>query len=114
MMVIDPSCLYEMVVGDHEVEPIRRRMAADEDHAPHPVDVEVLGAIRCGRRRGKLDATTADQAIAHLRAWPGERFGHRLLSQSKRAWQLPGHRPHFGCHMCRPLRSARWDPAGDR
>jgi predicted nucleic acid-binding protein len=33
-----------------------------------------------------LDRTAADQAVADLLDWPGERFGHGWLLQ--RAWQL--------------------------
>jgi predicted nucleic acid-binding protein len=33
-----------------------------------------------------LDRTAATQAIEDLEAWPGERFGHRLLLA--RAWEL--------------------------
>jgi predicted nucleic acid-binding protein len=35
---------------------------------------------------GRLDHTAADQAVQDLEAWPGERFGHRLLLT--RAWEL--------------------------
>jgi predicted nucleic acid-binding protein len=35
--------------------------------------------------RGQLDGTAANQAVADLRDWPGERFGHRWLLE--RMWQ---------------------------
>ena len=35
--------------------------------------------IRRERLTGRLDRTEAAQAIDDLNAWPGERFGHRLL-----------------------------------
>ena len=87
MLVVDASCLCEVLIGGPGSEPIRRRLASDDDQAaPHVVDVEVFGFLRRERLRGRLDRTEADQAIEDLQAWPGERFGHRLLLP--RAWQL--------------------------
>jgi predicted nucleic acid-binding protein len=87
MLVVDASCLYEVVAGATEAEPIRARLALDEEQAaPHIVDVEVFSVIRRQHRLGRLDATAAGQAVDDLATWPGERFGHRLLLA--RAWQL--------------------------
>jgi predicted nucleic acid-binding protein len=65
MLVVDASCLCE---------------------APHIVDVEVFGFLRREHLSGRLDRTAATQAVEDLAAWPGERFGHRLLLD--RAWEL--------------------------
>lgn len=87
MLVVDASCLCEVLIGGPEADKIRNRLAADDDHAaPHVVDVEVFGVIRREHLRGRLDRTAAAQAVDDLEAWPGERFGHRLLLS--RAWQL--------------------------
>lgn len=87
MIVVDASCLVEVVIGGPEAEVVRQRLAADRDHAaPHIVDVEVFGVIRREHLRGRLDRTGAAQAVEDLEDWPGERFGHRLLLD--RAWQL--------------------------
>ena len=87
MLVVDASCLVEVLVGGPDAEPVRQRMAGDRDHAaPHVVDVEAFGVIRREHLRGRLDATAATQAVEDLRLWPGERFGHRLLLG--RSWQL--------------------------
>ena len=87
MLVVDASCLYEVLIGGPGPNPIRDRLDADRDHAaPHIVDVEVFGVLRREHRRGRLDRTEATQAVEDLEAWPGERFGHRLLLD--RAWQL--------------------------
>ncbi len=87
MLVVDASCLVEVLTGSRRAEPVRERLAADEEHAaPHVVDVEVLTTIRRQHRRGLLDRTAAEQVVADLEAWPGERFGHRLLLA--RAWEL--------------------------
>ncbi|MDN5763529.1 MAG: PIN domain-containing protein [Microlunatus sp.] len=87
MIVIDASCLIEVLIGSPGAERVRQRLAMDSDHAaPHIIDVEVFGVIRRQHLRGQLDATAAAQAVADLRQWPGERFGHRHLLA--RSWQL--------------------------
>lgn len=87
MLVVDASCLAEVLIGGPDAEAIRHRLAADDDHAaPHIVDVEVFGVLRREHLCGRLDRTEAAQAVEDLEAWPGERFGHRLLLS--RAWQL--------------------------
>lgn len=87
MIVIDASVLFEVVADTARAEPIRQRLAADTDHAaPHLIDVEVFGVIRRERLRGAFDATASGQAVADLRDWPGERYGHRSLLD--RAWEL--------------------------
>jgi predicted nucleic acid-binding protein len=87
MLVVDASCLYEVVAATHRAEAIRERLAADADQiAPHVIDVEVFGVIRRHYLLGYLDATAASQAVDDLRDWPGERVGHRALLD--RAWEL--------------------------
>ena len=87
MLVVDASCLCEALIGGPGAEAIRDRLSADADHAaPHVIDVEVFGVVRREHRLGRLDRTEATQAVEDLEAWPGERFGHRLLLA--RAWEL--------------------------
>ena len=87
MLVVDASCLCEVLIGGPGAEAIRERLCADDDHAaPHIIDAEVLGVIRREHLRGRLDRTEASQAVEDLEAWPGERFGHRHLLA--RAWDL--------------------------
>ena len=87
MLVVDASCLCEVVIGGPSAETIRNRLRADSDQAaPHIIDVEVFGIIRREHQRGHLDRTEASQAVEDLEAWPGERFGHRRLLA--RAWDL--------------------------
>lgn len=87
MLVVDASCLCEVVIGGPGAEAIRDRLSTDTDHAaPHIVDVEVFGVIRREHLRGHLDPTEAAQAVEDLHAWPGERYGHRPLLA--RAWEL--------------------------
>ncbi len=87
MLVVDASCLYEVLADTPAAEAIRQRLASDEDHAaPHLVDAEVLGVIRRQHLHGGLDRTAATQAVDDLRAWPGQRYSHRPLLE--RAWDL--------------------------
>jgi predicted nucleic acid-binding protein len=87
MLIVDASCLYEVVADGRQAAQVRERLALDPDQAaPHVVDVEVLGIIRRDLMMGRLDATAAAQAVDDLRDWPGERFGHRLLLG--RSWEL--------------------------
>jgi len=87
MLVVDASCLYEVVADTPHAETVRRRLAADPDHAaPHVVDAEVLGVIRRHHLTGALDPTAATQAVDDLADWPGIRYGHRALLA--RAWEL--------------------------
>ena len=89
MLVVDASCLYEVVAGAARAEEVRERLAADPDQAaPHVVDAEVLGVIRRDHLLGRLDPTAARQAVDDLRDWPGERYAHRALLD--RAWELRG------------------------
>lgn len=87
MLVVDPSCLCEVLTGRPSSEAVRDRLGSDADHAaPHVIDAEVFGVIRREHLRGHLDRTEAAQAVEELEAWPGERYGNRLLLA--RAWQL--------------------------
>lgn len=89
MLIVDASCLYEVVADTARADDVRARLAADPDQAaPSVVDVEVVSVIRRDFLRGQLDATAADQAVEDLRDWPGERFGHRPLLG--RVWELRG------------------------
>lgn len=87
MLVVDASCLYEVLVGGEASEAVREAFVSDPDHAaPALIDAEVLGLIRRDLIRKLLDRTSADQAVADLGSWPGERYDHRLLLG--RAWEL--------------------------
>lgn len=87
VLVVDASCLYEVVADGIVAEAVRQRLAADPDHAaPHVVDIEVAGVIRRDHRLRRLDDTAAAQAVLDLRDWPGERFGHQPLLD--RLWEL--------------------------
>lgn len=87
MLIVDASCLYEVLVGSAAGVRIGVRLAADDDQAaPHLIDAEVPAVIRSHLHTGKIDATTAHQAVDDLISWPGERHGH--LPLIRRAWEL--------------------------
>jgi predicted nucleic acid-binding protein len=87
MLVVDASCVAEVVLAGPDAEPVRGRMRSDPDHvAPHLVDAEVLGVIRRAHLRGGIDGTAARQAVQDLISWPATRADHRPLLA--RAWQL--------------------------
>ena len=87
MLVVDASCVAEVVLAGPDAEPVRGRLAEDSDHAaPHLVDAEVLGVVRRAHLRGELDGTAARQAIEDLESWPATRVDHRPLLE--RAWEL--------------------------
>lgn len=87
MIVVDASCLFEVVTDTPRSESIRQRLAVEPDQAaPHLVDMEVFSLIRRDQMTGRLDETSGALAVEDLRGWPGERYGHRALLE--RAWQL--------------------------
>ena len=60
MLIVDASCLYEVVADTAASEDVRAILARDEDHGtPHLIDVEVLNVIRRDHLLGRLDATAA-------------------------------------------------------
>ena len=87
MLVVDASCLFEVVADTPRSAAIAARLSADPDQAaPEVIDVEVLGVIRTQHLRGNLDRTAATQAVTALHDWPGERHRHRWMLE--RVWQL--------------------------
>jgi predicted nucleic acid-binding protein len=87
MIVVDASCLGEVLVGGALAGAVSDRLAADTEHAaPHVIDVEVFGIVRRLRMLEAIDETTAVLAIDDLSTWPGDRYGHRALLE--RAWEL--------------------------
>ena len=87
MLVVDASCLFEVVADTLRSDDVRACLVADPDHAaPSVIDAEVVSVIRRDHLLGRLDATAAVQAVQDLRDWPGERFAHRPLLD--RVWEL--------------------------
>jgi hypothetical protein len=106
MLVVEASCLYEVVTGTPGSDRIREYLIGDTDHvAPHIIDVEVMSVIRRNWLAGHLDDTAADQTIEDLTDWPGANIGtgrRRLVCMdmatvaSSGNAPCPTHRGHSG------------------
>lgn len=58
MVVVDASCLFEVVADTPRAGEIATRPGSDTDQvAPHVIDVEVMGVIRAQHLRGRMDST---------------------------------------------------------
>ena len=89
MIVLDASCLYELLINGRRADSVRRRLAAEPDMAaPCCIDAELAGVVRRDWLRGALDETTAALAMRDLGTWPGYRVPHVELLP--RAWELRG------------------------
>jgi predicted nucleic acid-binding protein len=86
LIVVDASCLYEVVTNTDRGHAIGQRLLDADLVAPHVIDVEVLGTLRRNEALGLLDSTEARQAVEDLQDWPGTRFDHRPFIA--RAWEL--------------------------
>ncbi len=88
MIVLDASCLVELLVGTQKGRTIGARIAdpAESLHVPHLADVEVVQTIRRLVRDGDLDETAARTAIELLRSLDLERHAHEPLLD--RVWAL--------------------------
>jgi predicted nucleic acid-binding protein len=87
MLVVDASCVYDVLTHGPGGEAVEEWLSADPDPcAPHILDVEVFGVIRRDHMLGRLDRSDAARAVAALATWPGQRFPHQLFLE--RAWEL--------------------------
>lgn len=87
MLVVDASCLYEVITEGPLAEPTRVCLGtSDELAAPALIDVEVISLIRRDALSGVLDPSRAQIALEELNSWCGERFPLRVLND--RVWQL--------------------------
>ncbi|MGH2910143.1 MAG: hypothetical protein ACRDK8_12705, partial [Solirubrobacteraceae bacterium] len=58
VLIVDASCLFEVVAGRPAAGRILRRLARDEEQAaPHIIDVEVFSTVQREHRLGRLDRT---------------------------------------------------------
>lgn len=87
MLIVDASCLYEVISEGPLADAVRGVLEEFEEMgAPELIDVEVLGLIRRDTRLGLLHESRAAIAVAELNDWCGERFTHRPFSE--RVWTL--------------------------
>jgi predicted nucleic acid-binding protein len=88
MIVVDASAITELLLQTEIGTRVERRLYRDDDdlHAPHLIDVEVLGALRRLARAGDVLADRAEEAIEDLGLLRIIRHGH--LDLATRAWEL--------------------------
>jgi predicted nucleic acid-binding protein len=88
MIVVDASAIAELLLQTNLGIRVEARLYRDAGdlHAPHLLDVEVLGALRRLVRAGELPAERAAQAIEDLTFLRIVRHGH--LDLVVRAWEL--------------------------
>lgn len=89
MLVVDASCLYEVITEGPSAHHTRAILATSEElAAPALIDVEVLALIRRDALLSVIESSRADIAVGELQDWCGERFG--MLALTERVWQLRG------------------------
>jgi predicted nucleic acid-binding protein len=88
MLVVDASVLLEFLLET----PLGRRSAErlldrrEEFHSPHLLDVEFVQVLRKLTRRGKLEASGAQQMLEVLQSLPLTRHSH--IEYLRRIWEL--------------------------
>ena len=90
MIVLDASCLVELLLGTPQGRAIATRIAdpAVSLHVPHLADVEIAQTLRRLVRDKEIDADEAVMAIEDLRLLDLERHAHEPLLD--RIWALRG------------------------
>ncbi|HEX2058615.1 MAG TPA: type II toxin-antitoxin system VapC family toxin [Actinomycetota bacterium] len=99
MIVVDASVVVTaLLVTTARGDRYRRRLAADELHAPHVVDLEVISALRRRRAARALDDQRAAAAVEDLMDLPITRYPHRPLTP--RIWELrPNVNPYDAAYV---------------
>jgi predicted nucleic acid-binding protein len=86
LIVVDASALLECVVGDRPDPALIVRLASEELHAPHLIDVEVLHALRLLITRRVVTEKRAATARGDFLALEITRYPHLPLAD--RIWDL--------------------------
>ena len=86
MLVVDASALIDLIVPLAPDRSLRQRVAGEDLHAPHVLDVEVLSALRRFVRGGTLSVDRAADARVDLGSAAIVRYPHTPLLG--RAWEL--------------------------
>jgi len=85
-VVVDASCIVDLLVGSPQARAIRERLRGCQAHVPAHFDAEVLSALGRLARAGKLSARQATDRVRRLQRIPTER--HLLPPLLAAAWQL--------------------------
>ncbi len=86
MIVVDTSAVLAALVGRPSNDALVTRLGAEELHAPHLIDVEILHALRRLVRTGDLPEARAEDARADFSDLAIIRYPHQPLSD--RMWEL--------------------------
>lgn len=86
MIVVDASAVVDLIAPLEPDPELRVKLAGQDLHAPHVLDVEVLSALRRFVKRGTLTAERAADARVDLVASAIVRYPHAPLLS--RAWEL--------------------------
>lgn len=86
MVVVDASAVLEALVARDKPVGLVERLAGEDLHSPHLIDVEVLSALRRLVTTGALSADRANDARTDFAALAILRYPHGPLSD--RVWEL--------------------------
>lgn len=88
MTVVDASAMTELILQTETGERVAARLRREQGelHAPHLLDVEVLGALRRFERTGGVPVERAEAAFTHFGLLRIVRHDHGDFLQ--RAWDL--------------------------
>jgi predicted nucleic acid-binding protein len=88
MIVVDASAITELLLQTTLGTRVEQRLCREDDefHAPHLLDVEVLGALRRLVQVGEVRPARAEEAVQDLGLLRVVR--HRRLDLAMRAWEL--------------------------
>jgi predicted nucleic acid-binding protein len=86
MIVVDASAAFEILLRTPLGTRANLRVADEDVHVPHLIDVEIVSVIRRHLLAKELDAGTAEETLQHLLEWPLIRHPHDVLLP--RIWNL--------------------------
>ena len=86
MIVLDASVALEILIRTPVGTRHTSRVADEDVHAPHLIDVEFVNALRRLTRSGGLDKSIADEALNGMQDWTMQRHEHAALLD--RIWEM--------------------------
>ncbi|MDE2134547.1 MAG: type II toxin-antitoxin system VapC family toxin [Alphaproteobacteria bacterium] len=86
MIVVDASVALEILIRTPVGIRHTVRVANEDVHAPHLIDVEFVNALRRLTLTGGLNRDTANNALQGMRGWRLERHEHAPLLE--RIWEM--------------------------
>ena len=86
--MVDASALGDLLLDLRAAEHVRRHIDEHGEalHAPHLLDIEVLGFLRHMVSSGTVSPVQAGNAVSDLLSLPLERYPHAILGT--RIWEL--------------------------